>query len=168
MRVVQETMSHVSLTRLGRWAFLVLALAGVILAVVISSSIAFKSNSAAESSRVLPGRVEHVEGTNVNRVVLTTAAIGRLGITTQVIRDEPAPAGAHRVMPYAAVLYDASGETWVYTNTEPGVYVRERVTVDSIQGDRAVLSGGPAAGTQVVTVGATELYGTEFGVSGDE
>ena len=30
--------------------------------------------------------------------------------------------------------------------------------------DLAVLTGGPAAGTAVVSVGAAELYGTEFGV----
>jgi hypothetical protein len=66
------------------------------------------------------------------------------------------------------VLYDASGDTWTYTNPEPMVYVRAHITVDSIQGDQATLSSGPAAGTQVVGVGAVELYGTEFGVSGDE
>jgi multidrug efflux system membrane fusion protein len=42
--------------------------------------------------------------------------------------------------------------------------VRERITVDDIEDGRAVLTDGPAVGTAVVSVGAAELYGTEFGV----
>jgi hypothetical protein len=165
MRVVQRTMSHVSRRKLGRLAFVVLAAVALVLVVVGSSSLAFQDNSTTEAEQALPGRVERLEGTNVNRVVLTAAAVQRLGIVTEPIRaDGP----ARRVMPYAAVLYDASGSTWTYTNPEPRVFVREPVTVDAIQGDLAVLSGGPPAGTPVVTVGSTELYGTEFGVSGDE
>jgi hypothetical protein len=158
-------MSHVSRTRLGRFAFTVLAVAALVLVVVGSSSLAFRDTAGSETDKVLPGKVERLEGTNVNRVVLTAAAVKRLGIQTQPIRAE---GPARKVMPYAAVLYDASGTTWTYTNPEPQVFVREPVTVDAIQGDTAVLSGGPAAGTPVVTVGSTELYGTEFGVSGDE
>jgi hypothetical protein len=33
-----------------------------------------------------------------------------------------------------------------------------------IDGDRAILSDGPAPGTEVVTVGAAELLGTEYEV----
>jgi hypothetical protein len=67
-------------------------------------------------------------------------------------------------MPYAAVLYDPNGDTWAYTNPEPLVFVRSPITVVTIEGNRAVLSAGPAAGTQVVTVGAAELLGTEYEV----
>ena len=35
---------------------------------------------------------------------------------------------------------------------------------DSIQGDLAVLAAGPPVGATVVTAGAAELFGTEFGV----
>ena len=76
-----------------------------------------------------------------------------------------AVAGKQRsVIPYGAILYDAKGDTWVYVNSEPLTYVRERVTVDYIEGDQAVLTDGPPEGSAVVTVGAAELYGTEFGV----
>jgi hypothetical protein len=70
-----------------------------------------------------------------------------------------------KVVPYAAVLYGVHGETWVYTNPEPLVYVRQAITIDYIEGDLAILSEGPEAGTEVVTVGAAELFGTETGVS---
>ena len=76
----------------------------------------------------------------------------------------PAEAGAtQKVIPYAAVLYDADGKTWVYANPGPRTFLRAPITVDRIDGDDAFLSDGPPSGTAVVTVGAEELYGTEFG-----
>ena len=72
--------------------------------------------------------------------------------------------GPQLVIPYAAVLYDLHGETWVYTNPEPLVFVRQPITVDFVDGDRAVLLDGPPAGTAIVTVGAPELFGADTGV----
>jgi hypothetical protein len=75
--------------------------------------------------------------------------------------------GAATVVPYSAVLYAPDGETFVYTVTQPLTYVREKVTVATVRGtrgDQAVLSTGPPAGTEVVTVGVIELYGAELGV----
>jgi hypothetical protein len=69
------------------------------------------------------------------------------------------------IVPYAAVIYGLEGETWVYTNPEPLVYVRHPIAVDYIEDDMAVLSEGPSAGTQVVVVGVAELFGAETGVS---
>ena len=69
-----------------------------------------------------------------------------------------------KVIPYSAVMYDVSGDTWVYTNTEPLVFIRHRVTIQHIDGEMAVLKDGPATGTEVVTVGAAELFGAETGV----
>jgi hypothetical protein len=71
----------------------------------------------------------------------------------------------HKVVPYDAVLYGVHGETWVYSNPEPLVYVRLPIVIDFIEGDLAYLSEGPEVGTAVVTVGAAELFGTETGVS---
>jgi hypothetical protein len=68
------------------------------------------------------------------------------------------------VVPYAALLYDANGKTWVFTNPKPLVFVRAPVTINRITGDKVVLSAGPPVGTLVVTVGAEELLGTEYGV----
>ena len=70
-----------------------------------------------------------------------------------------------KVVPYASVLYGVHGETWVYTNPEPLVFVRSPITIDYIDGDLAILSEGPEVGTTIVTLGATELFGAETGVS---
>jgi hypothetical protein len=83
----------------------------------------------------------------------------------QRVRVELAVSAAamRSVVPTSSVLYDAKGKTWVYTSPEPMVFVRHAITVDHIDGDRVVLSDGPASGTTVVTVGAAELLGTEYG-----
>ena len=69
-----------------------------------------------------------------------------------------------KVVPYSSVVYDLKGEAWAYTSPAPLTYVRDRISIDYIAGDKAVLSNGPAAGTAVVTIGAAELFGTESGV----
>jgi hypothetical protein len=76
-----------------------------------------------------------------------------------------AGSGAKRtVVPYSALIYDSRGQTWVYTSPSPRTFVRQKVEVDQIQGDTGVLSDGPVVGTAVASVGAAELYGTEFKV----
>ena len=138
-----------------------------------------------------PAKTEVVQGTDLSRVTLSPKAAERLDIKTAAMRDEqvkarkssaagdvaakPTAAGAgakervvamsstRKVVPTSAVLYDAKGKTWVYTNPEPLVFVRHAVSIDYIDGDRAVLLDGPASGTAVVTVGAAELLGTEYG-----
>jgi hypothetical protein len=70
-------------------------------------------------------------------------------------------AGKQKVVPYSAVYYDAKGEAWVYVATAPLTYERQRIAVDRIEGERALLHDGPAVGTSIVTVGAAMLFGTE-------
>jgi cobalt-zinc-cadmium efflux system membrane fusion protein len=68
------------------------------------------------------------------------------------------------VVPYASILYDMYGSAWLYENTEPRVFVRRRVEVRHVQDKYAILSRGCEVGVNVVTAGAAELFGTEFGV----
>jgi RND family efflux transporter MFP subunit len=68
------------------------------------------------------------------------------------------------VVPRAAVLFDAFGGAWVYEARDNGVFVRQRVALADFIDGAAVLRQGPPAGTRVVTAGAAELFGTEFGV----
>jgi hypothetical protein len=111
-----------------------------------------------------PARVERIGGTDPSRVILTAQAAKRLGIETAPVRDAQIGGKLRKVVPYSAVFYDLNGQTWVYTNPEPLTFVRASISVDYIDSDLAVLSEGPPSGTEVVTVGSPELYGTEFGV----
>lgn len=67
------------------------------------------------------------------------------------------------VVPWSAVLHDINGGAWVYENTAPQQYVRRRVEVRRVVDSLAVLARGPAVGAKVVTAGAAEIFGTEFG-----
>lgn len=67
-----------------------------------------------------------------------------------------------KVVPYAAVYYDGKGVPWVYVRTRPLAFERQRIGIERIVGELAVLSDGPAIGTPVVTVGAALLYGAEI------
>ena len=143
-----------------RW----LAVLGLLIAVPQLSGCT-QTSAEAESSGPEPAKVEQVEGSeDVSRLTLTPKAVERLGIRTTPISETTVAGKKRKVIPYGAVLYDAEGKTSVYVSPAPNTYVRQPITVDYIQGDRAVLVAGPAAGTAIVTVGAAELYGTETGV----
>ena len=112
-----------------------------------------------EESR--PVHLVPITGTDLNRITLTEKAAERLGLQTSTVLDQQINGAKRLVVPYAALLYDASGSAWVYVNVEPLVFVRQSIIVDFIKGDEAVLSEGPQAGAVVVTLGATELFGSE-------
>lgn len=111
-----------------------------------------------------PAKVEPIGNTGVKKLTLTEKAAQRLAIQTAPVVAQSTPAGTRLLIPYSALLYLPTGQTITYTNPEGLSYVRQNVTVDAIQGDQAVLTEGPPAGTAVVTVGGAELWGAEFGV----
>jgi hypothetical protein len=142
-----------------RW----IAVLGLLIAIPQLS--ACTQTSAEATGGAEPAKVEQVKGSeDTSRVTLTPKAVERLGIRTTPISETTVAGKKRKVIPYGAVLYDAEGKTSVYVSPAPNTYVRQPITVDFIQGDRAVLVAGPAAGTAIVTVGASELYGTETGV----
>ena len=65
-------------------------------------------------------------------------------------------------IPAAAIVFDAHGGTWAYERIDASTFARRRVEVSVVHEGRAILARGAAAGTQFVTVGAAELFGTEF------
>ena len=85
----------------------------------------------------------------------------RPGQRVHVRVPHPDSGKPQKVIPYSAVLYDPHGNSWTYTNPEPLVFVRHRIDVEYIEGDRAVLLQGPDTSAKVVTSGAAELFGVE-------
>jgi hypothetical protein len=104
-----------------------------------------------------PGSVEHVDGSVSERVILTEAAVERLRVETTPV----ARAGKRLMVPDTAIFVDPEGDWWVYTSPEPGVYVRHEIAIKGERDGRVLLTAGPRAGTDVVTVGVAELYGIE-------
>lgn len=116
------------------------------------------------AAAVATGRPAHlatIDGSNIKKVTLTPKAAQRLDIQTGQVRRDPS---GKKVVPYAAVVYDKDGSTWVYTNPEPLTFIRQAVVVEVISGDDAVLKEGPDVGMKVATTGAPQLYGAEKGV----
>jgi hypothetical protein len=111
-----------------------------------------------------PATLEPISGSELHRVVLQAEAAKRLDIHTAMVHDVEFAREQRKIVPYAAVLYDAQGTPWAYTNPEPLTFVRTRIGVDYVDGDVAVLSAGPPSGARVVTVGVAELWGVETGV----
>lgn len=85
----------------------------------------------------------------------------RVGVTLRMTGDGGSARGL--TVPLAALLRDLSGGSWVYERLDSTTFARRRVDVARVVGNVAVLSLGPKVGTPVVTDGAVELFGTEFG-----
>jgi hypothetical protein len=131
--------------------------AALVIAVLLLSACAQGTSAVGDTE---PVQVKAGNGANLARLTLTEQAVRRLDIKTA----PTGTSGRQKVVPYSAVLYDKDGDTWAYTNPEPQVFVRAPIVVDRVEGASAYLSQGPPAGTAVVTVGAAELFGAEFGV----
>lgn len=69
------------------------------------------------------------------------------------------------VIPQSAVVYDISGGTWVYEARGQHRFARRRVELAGPAGTNVIVARGLAEGLTIVTVGAAELYGTEFYVN---
>lgn len=113
------------------------------------------------AEEVLPATIQHMDGPQPTQITLTEDAARRIDIHTDVVQIQTVGANEETVIPYASILYDTEGHTWIYTSTQALTYVRTPVTVRTIRGDDAVIEPGLASGTAVVTVGAEELFGSE-------
>lgn len=141
-------------------ATLVMLALAVLVAFAIYAAITGASGTSKESSsNSSVSLLEPVGTTGISKVTLSERAKERIGIETVPVRA----AGANRqVVPYSAVVYDPDGTPWTYTNPEGLTYVRERLTIDRIEGPNAILVKGPPNGTKVVSVGGMELFGAEI------
>jgi hypothetical protein len=95
---------------------------------------------------------------DVKLVRFTAEGAKRTGLKTAPVRRR----GRLTVVPYDALIYDPQGRTYVYTSPRSLTFLRAGIEVDRIEGNRVFLSKGPPVGTEVVTVGAAQVHGTEL------
>jgi hypothetical protein len=147
-----------SKTRLRR------AFQGFVVAVVATASLV--GCAEIEVPLAEPYEPAHLESTGPDqpaRVILTEEAQHRVQLQTTLVK----PHGADVSLDHAALVYDKKGKPWVFTVIGPLTYIRAAVGIKEVNENNVViLSSGPPAGTQVVTVGAIELWGTELGIAG--
>ena len=132
---------------------------GATLLVMLATGCGGEGGSAEESESG-PAIVTEIQGSDLSRIELTAKAAERLDLQTAAVEQD----GTNTVVPYSAVFYSADGETWVYVSPKPLTFLRQRIVVDRIDGGRAILRTGPAAGVKVATVGVAELFGAESGL----
>jgi hypothetical protein len=144
---------------------------GALALAVVAAGLAGCTEAAdsAQHDNVQPATVADIPGSPVHKVTLTALAVQRLDVKTQPVAAAPGAAPAPgsvqlTAVPQRALVYDPEGRSWVYTNPEPMTFVRASVVLDHVDADLAVLKDGPPLGTAVVTTGAPELLGAEYGV----
>lgn len=68
-------------------------------------------------------------------------------------------------VPSSAIVRDIYGGEWVYQMTATDTYVRRRIEVATERNGLAILGRGLAVDNEIVTIGASELFGIEFGAA---
>lgn len=129
----------------------------LVLVLIAALQLAACGSKPAGIEKINPATLEEIEGSELKRVILTAKAAERIDVQTAAVSG--------KVVPYAAVIYDTEGNTWVYTNPAPLTFVRASIVIDRIEGDQVFLSQGLETDAPVVTVGVAEIYGAETGVS---
>jgi hypothetical protein len=146
-----------SKTRLRR------AFQGFVVAVVATASLV--GCAEIEVPLAEPYEPAHLESTGPDqpaRVILTEEAAHRVGLQTTKVRLEDGDLEVE----HAALVFDKKGKPWVFTVVGPRTYVRAPVGIKEIDDELMILRSGPLPGTEVVTVGAIELWGTELEIAG--
>ena len=142
-------MSQVSVNRLAESPRRLLC-AGLLLAATALPLAGCTEVETESSTAYEPSTLKEVKGKeDLHLVTFTEEGAKRVGVKTGEIRR----GDGQTVVPYAALIYDPQGKTYVYTSPKPLTYVQ------------VIVSDGPPAGTDVVTTGAAEVYGTELEVA---
>ena len=142
---------------MARFTVLMVAAFAACLAVPCVSALAAET----AVKKILPARVEATSDAKIMKVTLTPKAAERLGVVSDEVRADPS---GRRIVPYASVLYDLTGKTWVYISADPLTFARGAVVIDTIKGDNVYLTDGPPAGTKVLATGVPQVFGTEVKV----
>ena len=139
------------------------ALKGFLVAVAATASLA--GCAEIEVPLAEPYEPAHLESTGPDqpaRVILTDEAQRRIQLQTTKVRLEDGDLEVE----HAALVFDKKGKPWVFTVVGPLTYVRAPVEIEEIDDELMILASGPPPGTEVVTVGAIELWGTELEIAG--
>src|SRR5919206_4831385 len=92
---------------------------GALLVVCLAGAGCTKASSGEEESSGGAASTQAIAGSDAVRVTLTPAAARRLDVQTAPVADARSSGHAQVLeVPYAAILYDPAGDTWVYTATE--------------------------------------------------
>jgi multidrug efflux pump subunit AcrA (membrane-fusion protein) len=120
------------------------------------------SQHASSYQKIQPAQVERASHTDgVPKLTLTADARRRLGIESRAF---PKDRDANSTIPTSALIYDTQGSEWVFVESQPFQFHREKIRVLQTNGGQIQIHSGFGAETPIVIQGAAELNGTESGV----
>ena len=138
------------------------AVLGCVVAVAVATSAGCAEIESVTAEPYEPAALESTGPDKPARVILTEEAVERVALQTTEVKA----LGKDLTVDHAALVFDKAGKPWVFSVVGPRTYVRATVTIKEVQDNVVTLSAGPPVGTQVVTVGAIELWGAELGIAG--
>jgi hypothetical protein len=138
------------------------AVLGCVVAIAVATSAGCAEIESVTAEPYEPAALESTGPDKPARIILTDEAVDRVALQTTEVK----PLGKELTVDHAALVFDKAGKPWVFTVVGPRTYVRAAIGIKEVQDNLVTLSAGPPAGTQVVTVGAIELWGAELGIAG--
>jgi hypothetical protein len=138
------------------------AVLGCVVAVAVATSAGCAEIESVTAEPYEPAALESTGPDKPARVILTEEAVDRVALQTTEVKA----LGKDLTVDHAALVFDKAGKPWVFSVVGPRTYIRATVTIKEVQDNVVTLSAGPQPGTQVVTVGAIELWGAELGIAG--
>jgi hypothetical protein len=133
--------------------------------VAVAATVSLAGCAEIEVPLAEPYEPAHLESTGPDqpaRIILTDEAQRRVQLQTTKVRLEDGDLEVE----HAALVFDKKGKPWVFTVVGPLTYLRAPVKIKEIDDELMILVSGPPPGTEVVTVGAIELWGTELEIAG--
>ena len=138
------------------------AVLGCVVAIAVATSAGCAEIESVTAEPYEPAALESTGPDNPARIILTDEAVDRVALQTTEVKA----LGKHLTVDHAALVFDKAGKPWVFTVVGPRTYARAAIGIKEVQDNLVILSAGPPPGTQVVTVGAIELWGAELGIAG--
>jgi hypothetical protein len=147
---------------MNRQATLRKAVLGCVVAIALATSAGCAEIESTTAEPYEPAALESTGPDRPARIILTEEAVDRVALQTTEVKT----LGKDLTVDHTALVFDKAGKPWVFTMVGPRTYVRAAIGIKEVQDKLVILSAGPPAGTQVVTVGAIELWGAELGIAG--
>jgi hypothetical protein len=147
---------------MNRQATLGKAVLGCVVAIALATSAGCAEIESTTAEPYEPAALESTGPDRPARIILTEEAVDRVALQTTEVKT----LGKDLTVDHTALVFDKAGKPWVFTVVGPRTYVRAAIGIKEVQDKLVILSAGPPAGTQVVTVGAIELWGAELGIAG--
>ena len=138
------------------------AVLGCIVAIAVATSAGCAEIESVMAEPYEPAALESTGPDKPARITLTDEAVDRVALQTTEVKA----LGKDLTVDHAALVFDKAGKPWLFTVVGPRTYVRAAISIKETQDGLVIMSAGPPVGTQVVTVGAIELWGAELGIAG--